>query len=68
MKLLSRILGVAMLADGIGALISPRDYPRRLQTGTPMIDDLLEFFAENPDMTRGFSIVEIAIGAWLTLR
>ncbi len=65
---ISRTIGAVILADGICAMVSPTNYTRRLETGTPIIDDLLEYFAENPDMTRGFSILEIALGAWLTFR
>lgn len=64
----SRLLGIVMLADGATALSSPRAYLRSLEKGTPIIDDLLEFFAENPDLTRKFSIFEIGLGLWLTFR
>jgi hypothetical protein len=64
----SRLFGIVLLADGAVALSSPREYLRALQKGTPIIDDLLEFFAENPDLTRKFSILEIAAGLWLTFR
>lgn len=64
----SRLFGIVLLADGTAALSSPRSYLRSLQKGTPIIDDLLELFAQNPDLTRGFSLVEIIAGAWLTFR
>jgi hypothetical protein len=64
----SRIFGLVLLADGVTALTSPREYLRSLQKGTPIIDDLLEFFAQNPELTRKFSIAEIAAGLWLTFR
>lgn len=64
----SRLLGLAMLADGAAALSAPRTYLRNLEKGTPIIDDLLEFFAENPDLTRKFAIVEVGLGLWLTFR
>jgi len=67
-KLISRTIGTMLVADGLCALISPTKYPRRLEIGTPMIDDMLEFCAENPTFTRALSAIEIGLGAWLTLR
>ncbi|MDQ2773610.1 MAG: hypothetical protein M3Y57_01590 [Acidobacteriota bacterium] len=67
-NVISRIFGAVLVADGICAMVEPTTYSRRLEIGTPIIDDLLEFCAENPDITRGFSVLEIALGAWLTLR
>jgi hypothetical protein len=62
------LFGIVLLVDGAAALSSPRAYLRSLEKGTPIIDDLLEFFAENPDLTRKFSILEIAAGLWFTFR
>lgn len=64
----SRLFGLVLLADGAAALNSPRKYLRQLEKGTPIIDDLLEFFAQNPDLTRKFAIAEIATGLWFALR
>jgi hypothetical protein len=64
----SRLFGIVLLADGATALAAPREYLRALQKGTPIIDDLLEFFAENPDLTRKFSVAEMVLGVWLTFR
>lgn len=68
MKLLTRSLGLMMVLDGVSALISPREYPRQLEIGLPVIDDVLEYFAERPELTRGVSVAEIALGAWLIVR
>jgi hypothetical protein len=65
---ISRFLGIAMLADGAAALSSPRAYLRSLEKGTPIIDDLVEFFAQNPELTRKISMFEIGLGLWLTFR
>ena len=65
---LSRAFGLILLADGGAALVSPRQYLRQLQTGTPLIDDLLEYFAQNPELTRNLSLLEIVAGLWFTLR
>lgn len=62
-----RSLGLLLIGDGIRALLAPQQYVRRLQGGTPLIDDILEYFAENRRLTLSFSITEIAIGLWLTL-
>jgi hypothetical protein len=56
-----------MLIDGIRAFRAPAECARRLEFGNPFIDDVLEYFAENPDLARGFSIAEIAIATWLVL-
>jgi hypothetical protein len=68
MKFLTRSLGLVMVLDGVSALVAPREYPRQLETGFPIIDDVLEYFAERPDLTRGVSVGEIALGAWLIVR
>lgn len=65
---ITRLLGIVLVADGAAALSSPRAYLQSLEKGTPIIDDLLEFFAENPDLTRKISVFEIGLGLWLTLR
>ena len=65
MKILTRSLGLLLVLDGVSALIAPREYPRELEIGLPFIDDVLEYFAERPQLTRGVSMGEIAVGAWL---
>ena len=65
---ISRILGLVLIADGTMALSAPRSYLRSLEKGTPIIDDLLEFFAQNPELTRQFSMAEVIAGLWLTFR
>jgi hypothetical protein len=67
LRSITRAVGVVLLVDGISALISPTNYLRKLETGTPLIDDLLDYCAENPDITRGFALLEASLGAWLTL-
>jgi hypothetical protein len=57
-----------MVLDGVSALLSPREYPGELETGVPVIDDVLEYFAERPRLTQGVSAAEIALGAWLIVR
>ena len=68
MKFVTRSLGLMMVLDGVSALISPREYPLELETGLPVIDDVLEYFSERPKLTRGVSVAEIALGAWLIVR
>lgn len=65
LKPIRRSLGILLVADGIRALAAPEAYARRLQTGTPLIDDLLEYFAENRRLTVSFSVAEMAMGLWL---
>jgi len=31
-----------------------------------MIDDILDYFAERPELTRRFAIGEIVLGLWMT--
>jgi hypothetical protein len=66
LRSITRAVGVVLLVDGISALIAPTNL-RKLETGAPLIDDLLDYCAENPDITRGFALLEASLGAWLTL-
>ena len=56
-----------LVFDGIRALLSPADYARSLQFGNPMADDILDYFAENPELTKRFAMGEIVLGAWMAL-
>ncbi len=67
LKPVRRSLGALFLVDGLSAFLSPIEYPRKLECGAPMIDDMLDYFAENPEVTRRLAFAEIAIGLWLTL-
>lgn len=67
LKPFRRTLGLLALADGISTLLAPRDYLRKLRTGEPLVDDILDFLAENPDLARNASIAEILVGLWLAL-
>ncbi|HEY7302800.1 MAG TPA: hypothetical protein VH601_01695 [Bryobacteraceae bacterium] len=68
MKPVRRSIGFFLLLDGIGALWAPAEYVRRLELGNPLIDDMLEYLAENPSLVRKFKIAEIAMGLWWVLR
>ena len=68
MNYLRKTIGYLMVADGLAALIAPRDYIRKLEFGNSLVNDLLEYFAERPELTRGFSVSEIAIGLFLALK
>jgi hypothetical protein len=63
-----RSLGLLMIVDSTRAFFSPVEYPRSFQFGNPLIDDILDYFAENPVLTRRFAAVEFAIGLWLIMR
>jgi hypothetical protein len=67
LKPVRRSMGLLLLIDAGRAFLSPGEYPRRLQIGSPLIDDILDYFAENPELTRKVSIVEAALGLWLAL-
>jgi len=45
-----------------------REYPLELELGLPVIDDVLEYFAARPELTRSVSLAEIVLGAWLVVR
>jgi hypothetical protein len=66
LKLFRRTLGVLLLVDGALAFLSPTEYPRALQIGNPLIDDILDYLADNPTLTKRLSIGEMALGVWLT--
>jgi hypothetical protein len=68
MKLACKVLGLALFADGVGALIFPRKYLENLETGTPLIDDVLDAFANNPRLTQSVAVLEATLGLWLTVR
>ncbi len=67
LKPIRRSLGLMLLGDGIRAIVAPQEYVRRLQGGSPLIDDMLEALAENPRVMVSFSVTEMAIGVWLVL-
>lgn len=56
------------MIDGVRGFLSPVEYPRRLQFGNALWDDIMDYFAENPDLTRKLSVAEAAVGAWLLFR
>jgi hypothetical protein len=63
--LLRMALGWMMIGDGLAALFAPSAYMRRWQVGNGFIDDLLEYFAENPRVTRSVAVAEIVAGVTL---
>ena len=67
LKPFRRALGVLLLLDGALAFVSPDKYPRVLQIGNPLIDDILDYLADNPTLTRKLSVGEMAVGIWLAL-
>lgn len=67
LKPVRRSLGMLMLVDGALGLIFPSEYMRKLEFGIPLMDDILDYFAENPKLTQRVAIGEIVLGCWLTL-
>ncbi len=68
MKRAARIsIGALFLFDGISAFLSPTEYPRRLEAGAPIIDDMLDYFSERPELTRRIAATEVVMGLWLVL-
>ena len=68
LKPLRRAIGILMLVDGALSFASPTEYPRRLQFGNALIDDILDFLADNPVLTRRLAVGEMIIGMWLAVR
>ena len=68
LKPVRRSLGLILILDALRGFVSPVEYPRRLQFGSALWDDIMEYFAENPDLTRKVSMAEAAMGAWLLFR
>ena len=68
LKPVRRSLGLILMIDGLRGCLSPVEYPRRLQFGNALWDDIMDYFAENPDLTRKLSVAEAAVGAWLLFR
>lgn len=67
LKPIRRSLGVLLLIDGLRLLLAPDAYVRKLQTGTPLLDDVLEYVSETPQITVPVAAAGIALGLWLTL-
>jgi len=67
LKPIRRSLGVLLLIDGLRLLFAPETYVRKLQSGTPLLDDVLEYVSETPQITVSVAAAEITLGAWLTL-
>lgn len=57
-----RVSGIALITDGVAALLKPRVYLRDLKSGTPLVDDVLEFFAQRPDLATKAAALEVVIG------
>ena len=62
-----RSFGLILLADGARAVVSPGQHARRLQVGSALIDDILDYVAENRPLARKLGFGEMAIGLFLTL-
>ncbi len=68
LKPVRRSLGLILMVDGLRGFLSPTEYPRSLQFGNALWDDIMDYFAENPDLTRKLSVAEAAVGVWLLFR
>ncbi len=68
LKPLTKSLGLMMVADGVSALIAPRKYLSKLETGEALIDVPLRYLEARPELARGLSAVEVVLGAWLIVR
>lgn len=62
-----KLIGALFLIDGALALAFPSKYLRALQAGSPMIDDILDYLADNPALVRRMAAAELATGLLLIL-
>ncbi len=67
LKTFRRALGIFIVMDGARALLLPIEHAHSLQFGNPLMDDMLDYLAENPGIARRFAIGEILFGVCLTL-
>jgi hypothetical protein len=67
-KGIERWTGVVLIGDGIAGMVWPREYLRKLKIGPEPINQVLESFAERPELTRAVCAVEVAFGLWVLLR
>ena len=67
LKPIRRSFGFLLLVDGGRLLVAPEAYLKKLQTGTPLMDDVLEYLGGNPRWSTAIACVEIALGAWLAV-
>ena len=63
-----RWTGLVFMGDGLAGLIWPREYLRKLKVGPPIMNNLLEHFADRPLVTRYLCVAEIVFGASIFFR
>lgn len=67
-KTLSRVAGMVFVADGTAGLIYPKRYLQELKAGPPALRLGMEFFSQQPRLTRSLCVLEVALGIWLAFR
>jgi hypothetical protein len=67
-RTLRQSFGFVLVMDGLAGLFWPTRYLRKLQIGAATYDDMLDYLAERPSLTRKLCVAEIAVGTWLALR
>ena len=65
---IQRWTGLVMVGDGLAGLIWPREYLRKLEVGPKPVNDVLEHFAQRPDLTRALCAIEVLAGVWIFVR
>lgn len=66
--LITELLAMLMIGDGIIALLYPTSHPRLWRAGPPSWEAAMTIFARRPGMTRMLAAVEIGAGLWLAAR
>lgn len=62
------VVGMAMIGDGVVALIEPSRHARLWQSGPRAYSDALGYLARHPGLVRAMAVAEVALGLWLVKR
>ncbi len=67
-KRLAEVLAMAMIGDGVLALLFPRKHVALWRGGPRWYDRTLDAFLDHPDATRALGGLEAGLGVWLAYR
>ncbi len=65
MKQLLDVFGMLLIGDGLLAVINPRRHCLLWEVGPQSCRDVIDEFADHPQMTRAVGAVELLLGVWL---
>lgn len=64
-KLFGESFAMLMIGDGVLCVLNPSRHSRRWKEGPQAWQNAMETLAQNPNATRVFGVLEIALGVWL---